>query len=77
MGTEEGESVQTTTNSLHNKSLSPKKLSKSTKGKTPLKISIEDARRNWPFTRLDGALLEKLHKQVQNNQHNDLGEALL
>ena len=43
---------------------SPMKKSKSTKRKRSSTISIEDARRNWPFTRLDGALLEKLHKQA-------------
>lgn len=69
--------MQTTTNSLHTKSSYQKTLSNKTKGKQPSPISQEDVRKNWPFNRVDGRLLERLHKQVQNNQHNDLGEALL
>jgi hypothetical protein len=53
------------------KSSSQKRQSKNTKGKQSSKISIEDARRNWPFTRLDGALLEKLHKQLIKQSYED------
>ena len=53
------------------KSSSQKRQSKNTKGKQSSKISIEDARRNWPFTRLDGALLEKLHKQSIKQSYED------
>ena len=74
MVTEEGESVQTTTSSQPKKSLCPKKSSKKSNERTQSKISIEDARKNWPFTRLDGALLEKLHKQTK---YENLEEALL
>ena len=46
------------------KSSSPKRKSKSTKRKRSSTISIEDVKRNWPFTRLDGASLDKLHKKL-------------
>ncbi len=74
MVTEEGESVQTTTSSPPKKSLSPKRSSKRSNERTQSKISIEDARKNWPFTRLDGASLERLHKQTK---YENLEEALL
>ena len=74
MVTEEGESVQTTTNLQPKRSLSPKRPSNKNNERTLSRISIEDVRKNWPFTRLDGALLEKLHKQTK---YANLEEALL
>ena len=66
--------MQTTIDLQPKKLLSPKRLSKSVKEKPPSQISVEDVKRNWPFTRLDGRLLEKLHKQTK---YANLEEALL
>ena len=71
MGIYEGESVQTNTDSQPKKSPSPKKQSKSIRRKPSSTISIEDARKNWPFTRLDGGLLERLHKQAIKQTYED------
>ena len=67
----EGESVQTNIDSQPKKPLSPKRQSKSIRKKPSLTISIEDAKRNWPFTRLDGGLLERLHKQTIKETYED------
>ena len=74
MGIHEGENVQTNIDSQQKKSSFQRKKSKSINEKRCSTISIEDARKNWPFTRLDGALLEKLHKQAVKATY---GEALL
>jgi hypothetical protein len=71
LGTEEGESVPTNTSSPPKRLLSPKRSSKKSNERTLSTISIEDARKNWPFTRLDGALLEKLHKQQSTTTYEE------
>ena len=63
--------MPTNIGSQQRKSSSLTKKSKSIKKSRCSTLSIEDARRNWPFTRLDGALLEKLHKQSIKKSYED------
>ena len=60
--------------SQQEKSSSLTKKSKSIKKSRCSTLSIEDVKRNWPFTRLDGALLERLHKKAVKETYE---EALL
>ena len=57
--------------SQQEKPLSPRRKSKSIKKKQCLTTSIEDVKRNWPFTRLDGKLLERLNKKAVKQTYED------
>ena len=63
--------MPTNIGSQQKKSSSLTKKSKSIKKSRCSTLSIEDARRNWPFTRLDGASLEKLHKQAIKDTYEE------
>ena len=60
MDTVEGENVQTNTNSQPKKSSSQTKLL-SKNAETVLKLTTNAW---WPFDRVDGRILEQLHKQA-------------
>ena len=68
MGTGEGERVPTTTTSRHKKPSSPRKSS--TKNDAIIKKLLSNE--HWPFDRVDGKILETLHKQ-----HLQRGDAAL
>ena len=67
--------MQTITDSQRKKPLSPKKQSKSAKEKPRSQISVKDAQSAWPFTRMDGKVLERLHRQVSKSKTTQYEES--
>lgn len=67
MDTEEGESVQTYTNSRQKKSSSPRSNSR----RNAEIVSSVIQNKWWPFDRVDGKLLEKLNKQSRKLEMED------
>ena len=73
MATVEGESVQTNTNSQP-KNLSSQQRRWNKNAEIVLKLTANEW---WPFDRVDGKLLEKLHREKIKQQHQQQEVALL